>query len=338
MESSSLFLALAVSTFLFLRRRTRARPPEPIVYLNGEFLPASEARVHVDDRAFLFADGVYEVTKVQGTFIFTAAEHFARLRRGLSELRIFAGGAVEALPGVVRELYARNGFTGQSYVYIQISRGAAAPRAHAWHGTAPCPTVYASLKPYAFDFKDFSAGKSAIVEADARWSRCDIKTTSLLPNVLANQRAKEAGAYEALLTRDVGGEACVVEASHSNVFAVLRGAGGEWELVTPPLENILPGVTRGVTLARGGGDAMLLARAGVARMREGHVPLAALRDGRARELMVTASTSFVVPITRVEGVGDVGDGRVGPAALALRGAWMGWWEEDKAAWERSRQR
>ena len=326
------------------------------VYLDGAYLPAGEARVSVDDRAFLFADGVYEVTKVQGTFIFvcatlrrlrknaprithhnsvtqTEAEHFARLRRGLSELRIDYDAAAE-LPGIVRELYKRNGFSTQAYVYIQVTRGSAAPRAHAWHGTTPKPTVYASLKPYTFpSLEEFCSGKTAIVEPDQRWARCDLKTTSLLPNALANQRAKEAGAYEALFTRNVGGEECVVEASHSNVFAVLRHAGGELELVTPPLRNILPGVTRGVTLARGAGDAALLAEAGVARIREGDVPLAAIFDGSCVELMVTASTSFVTPITKVEGVGSVGDGGVGPAARALRAAWVRWWEEDCAAWE-----
>jgi len=194
--------------------------------------------------------------------------------------------------------------------------------------------VYACLKPYAFPApEEFLVGKGAILEPDSRWARCDLKTTSLLPNVLANNRAREAGAYEALFTRaGAGGEARIVEASHSNVFAVLRGADGALELVTPPLDNILPGVTRGVTLERGARDGALLAAAGVARIVEGAIPLAALADGRAVELMVTASTSFVVPITHVEGVGRVGDGAVGPAARALRAAWLRWWEEDRAAW------
>lgn len=317
-----------------------------IVYLDGNFIPSTEARVHVDDRAFLFGDGVYEVTKLArtptGVFIFTEKEHFARLRRGLSELRIDAHEAVAALPGILRELVVRNNIEGQCYCYIQITRGAAAPRSHAWAGTHVKPTVYANVKPYTFPTAAaFALGATATLEADQRWARCDLKTTSLLPNVLANQRAKEVGAYEALFTRVVDGESCVVEASHSNVFAVMLRADGARELVTPPLANILPGVTRGVTLARGAADAALLAAADVVAMREGAIPVAGLADGRVVELMVTASTSFIVAITSVvvgvEGnplagsfVGPVGDGRVGRAATALREAWAGWWHADIA--------
>jgi len=313
----------------------RARARDDVVYLDGAFVAARDARVSVDDRAFLFADAVYEVTRLRGSKIFTEAEHVARLRRGLAELRIDAGAAVDALPGVLRELMRRNALAGDAYAYVQISRGAAAPRAHAFSRGPVRPTVFARVRPYAWPAAaDFERGAAATLEPDARWARCDIKTTSLLPNVLANTRAAEAGAYEALFSRLVGGELCVVEASHSNVFFVLApdgaaAGGGAPDLVTPPLDNILPGVTRALTLARAPADAAFLRASGVRAVREAHVPVAALRDGRVREVLVTASTSFVVAITSVDGL-PVGDGTVGPVARALRDAWARWFEEGVA--------
>lgn len=321
-----------------------AAPPaspqaHPLVYLDGVFLPAKDARVSVDDRGFLFADGVYEVTKLSatsnGVFIFTEKEHFERLRRGLSELRIDAEEALAELPHIMRKLVELNAFKGQSYAYIQITRGSASPRAHAWIGGPVRPTVYVCVRPYTFPSDaEFQRGAAAITQPDQRWSRCDIKSTSLLPNVLANQRAKEAGAYEALLTRRVDevDAVCVVEASHSNVFAVLVDSSGTRELVTPPLVNILPGVTRNMIVSRGARDPQLLADAGIARIREGHIPLSSLSDGCVSEILVTASTSFVAAITSVDAE-PVGDGRVGRAATALRSAWMRWWREDESRFE-----
>lgn len=315
-----------------------APPLSPIVYLDGSFRPAKEARVSVDDRGFLFGDGVYEVTKLfstksKGVFIFTEKEHFARLRRGLSELRIDAEEALADLPRILRKLVEANGFTAESFAYIQITRGSASPRAHAWYGGPVRPSVYVCVRPYTFPSDaDFQRGASAITLPDQRWSRCDIKSISLLPNILANQRAKEAGAYEALLTRHMDGEAFIVEASHSNVFAVLIDANGNRELVTPPLRNILPGVTRNMIASRGARDAQLLAEAGVSAIRDGPIPLSALNDGRVIELIVTASTSFVVAITSVDEK-LIGDGRVGRAATALRSAWVRWWREDLRAFE-----
>jgi D-alanine transaminase len=320
-----------------------------LVYLNGEYVRVSEAKVSVDDRGFLFADGVYEVTKLSGDFIFTEALHFARLRRGLSELRIPADAALEELPGVLRKLFALNNLSGQAYAYIQITRGAAAPRNHAWHGGPEIrPTVYAIVKPYSWAAEEaFLQGCTAIAVPDTRWARCDIKTVSLLPNILANQRAKEAGAYEALLTREVewegGGKGtALVEASHSNVFAVLRQQDGSLALVTPPEENILPGITRALIMSRGRADEALLdalVAAGVGRgtresaaaaITTGHIPSAGVADGRVRELFVTASTSFVAGVTSVDGV-RVGEGAVGPVTRAVREAWMRWWAADLAA-------
>ena len=322
-----------------------------VVYLNGAYMDAKDARVSVDDRGFLFADGVYEVTRVAGEFIQCEGPHFDRLRNGLRQLQLDEG-VVDKLPGIVRELVKRNHVAGDSFVYIQVTRGGESPRAHAWAGTAVKPTVYARITPFTFPKEeDFAVGKTATVEMDMRWQMCHLKTVSLLPNVLANNRAKEAGAYEALFSRfiDPQGMLGIVEASHSNVFAVLTAPDGTKRLVTPPLRNILPGVTRGQTLERGRRDVTLmaaLAAVNVTDIVEGDIPLPAILNGACTELMVTASTSFVAPITSITNTPGgslsgqqwvkwkVGNGEVGPVATALRAAWIRWWSEDKAAHER----
>lgn len=367
------------------------------VYLNGEYVAHKDAKVSVDDRGFLFADGIYEVMKLQGKFIFTADEHLARLRRGLSDLRIQADAEVDKLPEVLRRLVEINKLEGECYCYIQVTRGAAAARAHAWHGTPVVPTVYAIVKPFSWPKAGaHEQGNGAITVPDARWARCDIKTVSLLPNILANQRAKEAGCYEALLLRPLrlthdgtalvaggtgagaGGtdgtegqlQECIVEASHSNVFAVMRHpVHGTLSVVTPPQSNILPGITRLIMNQRTPTDSVLqqaLKEAGVDTTQgtggliEAPIPLSGLKDGRILELFVTASTTFVMPVVTVDGV-PVGPpaqpqpaaetqdphsgnlvchsylpgegwvkGRVGPVSEAYRLAWQRWWAEDKA--------
>lgn len=214
-------------------------------YLNGDYMPHGDAKVPVDDRGFLFADGVYEVIKSYGGYIFTEKEHCDRLRRGLSELR-FSGcdGVVEEVMAAGKELLKRNKLeTSDATIYIQITRGCA-PRAHAFPNPPVKPTVYVIAKPFKMPpAEQLDNGVGAVTHPDQRWARCDIKSISLLPNVLANQKAKEAGCYECLLIRDGN----IVEASHSNVFAVLDGA-----LYTHPLDNILPGITRGVIVRRAG--------------------------------------------------------------------------------------
>jgi D-alanine transaminase len=314
------------SVVLVNRIYAASHTPQLTVYLDGKYVPHSEARIHVDDRGFLFSDAVYEVFKLHGDFLFTEAEHMARLRKGLTELRIDQRVA-DAVPSIVRELARRNRLmNSEAYAYIQISRGSAAPRAHAFSVGRVVPTVYVIVRPYKM--ADKIAGSSAIIEADQRWGRCDIKSTSLLANILANTRAREAGAYEALFTRSQR----IVEASHSNVFAVVRGGDGSYSLVTPPLDNILPGVTRALILRRAPLDVRFLQESGMSAhaVREGHIEVSGITDGTIVELFCTASTSFIAPITHVVGVGDIGNGSVGRVAIALRAAWLRWWDEDRA--------
>jgi D-alanine transaminase len=271
---------------------------EAVVYLNGVYVQESCALIKVSDRGFLFADGVYEVTRAEpGSHLFLEAAHLRRLARGLRELRIDAPGLLSSLPGIARELLRANGLCdATATVYVQVTRGAHSPRAHVFPPAGTPATVYVAARPLAVPAA--AAGASAVCVPDERWARCDLKTVSLLPNVLAKQRAAEAGAYEALLVR--GG--AVVEASHSNAFAVLDG-----ELWTAPLDNILPGVSRAVIVERAHELGLTVV--------ERAIPLERLAS--ASEVFVSSTGPDVQAITSVDGK-PVADGAVGPVVLALR--------------------
>lgn len=272
-----------------------------LVYLNGDYLPHADARVSVDDRGFLFADGLYEVARVYGGRIFLMDDHLRRLAAGVRALRIPCE-RVHELAGVAERLLDENRLrTGDAIVYIQITRGAA-PRAHPFPPPDVPPTVYVMVKafePYPAAYWD--EGVAAITLPDTRWTRCDIKSVSLLPNVLANQAAKEAGAFEALFVRD----GVVIEGSHSNLFGVLDG-----ELLTfPECNYILAGITRERVLA-------LAAQLGVLA-REGAIPFDRLFQ--TSELFLSGTTTEVMPVVRVDGRA-IGDGRPGPVTRRLQDA------------------
>jgi len=338
-------MALTASRSLLLRAPRRAisssapapAPAPQLAYLRadgaaaGAYLPPAECKVRVDDRGFTFADSLYEVAKSYGGgALFTWAPHLARLRRGLDALRIGADDAerdalLAEVTAAARALLRRNALDApgqRATVYVQITRGSTAPRAHAFPPAPAPPNVFVAAKPFAEPPEQWlSGGVGGVTVPDTRWARCDLKTTGLLANVLANQQAKAAGAYEALFLRGAGADCAAVEASHSNVFAVVGG-----ELVTHPLgDNILPGITREVILRRAG-------ELGV-RAREGRVLLSDLRPGgRATELFTTATTTEIMPIVRLDGqaMGSSG-GAVGPVARKLREAWPRWVAEDVAS-------
>lgn len=272
--------------------------PEPIVYLGGRFLPKSEAHVSPDDRGFLFADGAYEVVRFYGGRPFALAEHLERLARSLAALRI-EGVEVEEIGEIARRLVRENGLA-EATCYVQITRGAA-PRRHAFPAPGTPPSVYASAAPLEVDPARWEHGASVILVPDERWARCDIKSIALLPNILAHQRAREAGADEAVLVR----EGVVTEGSHTNVAAVFGG-----RLVTHPEgPRILPGVTRRVVLG-------LCKMLGIP-VEERPIPAEALP--RADEVMILSTTSEVLPVVRVDGR-EVGGGVPGPVARRLLAA------------------
>ncbi len=273
-----------------------------IVYLNGQYVPATEAKVSVDDRGFLFADGVYEVIRVYDGRPFLAEPHYDRLRRGLAAIRITAD-PTDAIRTAAERLIDENDLrSGDATIYIQVTRGAA-PRRHSFPDGNVTPTTFVTVKPFrqhpALYWDD---GVSTITTPDTRWSRCDIKSIALLPNVLANQMAKEAGAFEALFVRD----GVLIEGSHSNLAGVLNDT-----VVTYPVCNyILPGITRRFVLD--------LAQELGLPVREGAILVEELPH--VQELFLTGTTTEVMPITKLDGR-PVADGKPGPVARRLQKAY-----------------
>lgn len=265
------------------------------VYLNGEFLAPDAAKVSVFDRGFVFADGVYEVIPAYGGRLFRLAQHLERLEQSLDGIRLQNPLSAAAWGAVFERLLAQFGNADQ-YVYLQITRGAA-PRDHAFPAGI-APTVFAFAK--RIDYPSASLveqGVTAVTLPDIRWSRCDIKSIALLPNVLMRQQAVDSGAAEAILLR----EGCVTEGAASNVFVVYRK-----QLLTPPNgPYILPGITRDLVVE--------LARASAVDFAERPIAEAELRG--ADEVWMTSSTKEILPIVRIDGR-PVGSGR--PGALHAR--------------------
>lgn len=266
-----------------------------IAYYNGAFLPRQEIRVSPDDRAFLFADGVYEYFRFYGGLPFAMEYHMDRLARSLRELRIEAID-IATIPPIIERLVRENGLE-EAGVYLQISRGAA-PRTHAFPAGAVSPTVYAFADYCGFPAERWERGIAVTLVPDQRWARCDIKSTALLPNVLANQRAKEGGFEEAVFVRD----GFVTEGSHTNVFAVIGG-----RLITYPDSNyVLPGVTRRVVLevAHETGTPVDLR------------PFSVTELLAADEAFITSSSEEVLPVVRVDGH-TIASGVPGPVSKKL---------------------
>ena len=250
------------------------------VYLNGQYLPDDRALISPLDRGFTYGDGVYEVIRAYNGKIFLLAEHFSRLASSCAKLRI--GAHLTPLEAVPARLLAENGLTGDALIYLQITRGAA-PRSHLFPPPETRPTVFAM----AWAFKPNPAladpGASTVLEPDVRWSRCDIKVTSLIPNSFAAQRARDLGAHEGLFVRD----GAVLEGSLSNFFAVADG-----EVRTAPLSNyILAGITRAVVLD--------LCREHRIPCRE--TPVFATELADADELFLTSTVYDVVPVDCLDG-------------------------------------
>ncbi|HVM43753.1 MAG TPA: aminotransferase class IV [Gemmatimonadales bacterium] len=250
------------------------------VYLNGQYLPDAKALISPLDRGFTYGDGVYEVIRAYHGKIFLLAEHFARLASSCAKMRI--GAHLTPLEEVPDRLLRDNGLAGDALIYLQITRGAA-PRSHVFPPADTRPTVFALAWSFTKNPVLDAPGAVAILEPDVRWSRCDIKVTSLVPNSFAAQRAKELGAHEGLFVRD----GVVQEGSLSNFFAVFDG-----EVRTAPLSNyILPGITRAVVLD--------LCREHGIPCRE--TPVFATELGDADELFLTSTVYDVVPIDCLDG-------------------------------------
>jgi len=270
-----------------------------IVHLNGQFLPKEQASISPDDRGFLFADGAYEVVRAYRGHLFRAREHWERFDASLQALRIPRPAHLD-YSAVCAELLHRNQLADtEATVYLQVSRGAA-PRKHAFP-TAVAPTVYGFAAPFTNPLEKWAAGVKVITVPDQRWARCDIKSISLLPNVLANQLAQEAGAHEAVLVRD----GFALEGSLSNFAVVLDGV-----VHTAPRSNyILPGVTRLVALG-------LCSAMGIP-VKEFPVAESELRC--AQEAMLFGTTNEVMPVVQINDR-TLGNGQPGPITRQLQQA------------------
>lgn len=273
-----------------------------LVYLNGDWIPAEEARVSVFDRGFIFGDSVYEVIPVYGHRPFRARAHIERLKICLNEVGMnkqdlgidwatFLDRLVETLP------------SGDGSIYVQITRGTA-PRQHGFPSNAPL-TVFAYARPKpAGSTNPASSGIKAILLDDMRWSRCDIKSTSLIANVLLVEKALQQGAEEALLVRD----GFVYEGAVSNLFIVKSGA-----LITAPRSHlILSGITRDVVLE-------LAVSRNIAVTQRAPTTDELLT---ADEVLITSSTREITPVTLVNAQ-KVGDGAPGPVFHDLYTAFQG---------------
>lgn len=272
-----------------------------LAYLNGHFLPRASASIPVDDRGFVFGDGVYEVWRAVGGSLFESERHLARLQRGLDQLEIPRPDLArrDRLHEIARRLLTDSDLLeGDATLYVEITRGVA-PRTHQFPAGPVAPTVYATVNRLVTPEDIRSRGAACVTVPDVRWLRCDIKSVQLLPNVLAKQVAAKAGAIEAIMVRD----GVVTEGSHTNVVAVLDGT-----LRTHPANNlILEGITRTVVLE--------IARALGMSVRE-----EAFRDGdlaRVEELFLVGTTTDVMPIARLNGR-PVGGGTPGPVAGRLQ--------------------
>lgn len=249
--------------------------------LNGTFLPLEDTCVPVMDRGFLFGDGVYEVIPVYGGKLFRLAHHLQRLGNSLDAVRIGNPLSDTEWETMLRELVRRNEGTDQA-VYLQVTRGVAATRDHAFPA-ATRPTLFAMSTPMATAVDiDSIIGITAITLPDIRWKHCNIKAITLLPNVMLRQQAVDAGAAEAILIKD----GYAIEGAASNIFIVKDG-----RLVTPPNgPALLPGITRDLIIE--------LAAAHTIPLREADITTAELFS--ADEIWLTSSTREISPVTRLD--------------------------------------
>lgn len=272
-----------------------------VVYVNGKFLPRAEAVVSVEDRGFVFGDGVYEVLRAIRGRLFATRFHNERLEKSLDGVRITlrADDSPSSFVDIGRQLLRDNGLLdGEATLYIQVTRGATT-RAHHFPVTDIAPTIYISAARFTPFTELGETGAAAITHPDLRWGRCDLKTLNLLPNVLASQTAKEQGAFEAMLIRD----GVVTEGAKTNFFGVVDGT-----LRTHPCDShILPGITRSVLRD-------LAAQVGI-ELDES--PITVDEIPGLSELFLTGTTTDVMPVVQLDGR-YVGDGKPGELTRKLQ--------------------
>jgi len=274
-----------------------------IAYVAGQYLPHRLAAVHIEDRGYQFADGVYEVIAVVDGHLVDKERHLTRLRRSLAELRIARPMPDSALTIVIREVVRRNG-VDTGIVYLQVTRGAA-PREHAFPKAGKPTLVVTSRRTRPPDPKLGQEGIAVITIPDIRWQRCDIKSVALVANVLGKQQAKEAGAYEAW---QVDRDGRITEGTSTNAWIVTA----DNTVVTRAADTaILNGVTRAAVFE-------ILDRAGYRLVER---PFTVAEAKAAREAFLTSTTADLLPVVRIDGA-PVGEGRPGRLSQELRAAYF----------------
>ncbi|WP_119165483.1 D-amino-acid transaminase [Algihabitans albus] len=276
-------------------------------YVNGRYLSHAKAAVHIEDRGYQFADGVYEVVPVHNGILVDESLHLDRLERSLGELRIAMPMRREALKLISREVMRRNHLSN-GFLYLQITRGVA-PRDHKFPVAAKPAVVMTVRQMKPASKEKLEAGVSVITVPDIRWARRDIKSVSLLPNCLAKQQAHEAGALEAWM---VDGEGQVTEGTSTNAWIITQ----DNVLVTRNAnQDILNGITRVALLER-------VAEEGVTFEERSFTVEEALS---AKEAFITSSTNYVMPVTAIDGKA-VGNGHPGLLTMKLREAYVSYIE------------
>lgn len=267
-----------------------------IGFLNGAFTSLDQVKVSIEDRGFQFGDGVYEVVRTYGGVPFQLDAHLERLERSAHAIHLGMPGRAAGWKDWVLEGIKRSGYS-ECKVYVQVTRGVA-PRDHLFPDRA-APTIVISVREMrALDQNLRRTGVVVVTTEDLRWGRCDIKSINLLPNVLARQRAFEAGAFEAILVR----QGMVTEGAVSNVMMVSAG-----RVITPPEgAHILSGVTRQLVIGQA-------RKAGIS-VEERNIGLEEFRH--AEEVFITGTTVEVLPVVRVDDV-SVGSGHPGHLTVRL---------------------
>jgi len=269
-----------------------------ICFFNGQFLELSEIKVSPFDRGFLFADGVYESIRTYNKKLFRYEDHLARLRRSLKETRIEFK-EINALENIIYELMIKNDIEDEAVAYLQITRGSAIPRTHSFPQEKISPSIFISVQELKESTEEQTNGVKVILQEDVRWLRCDIKSTSLLPVVLASQKATEENAAEAILVRD----GMITEGTHTNFFAVKN----ETLYTAPKSKLILEGITRKVVLE--------LCEKFKIDFREEFINKDDLKS--FDEFFITSTTKEITPVTSID-YWTINEGNPGKITMSLQ--------------------
>ncbi|MCW9064947.1 MAG: D-amino-acid transaminase [Ignavibacteriaceae bacterium] len=269
-----------------------------LVFLNNRILSLDEANISPFDRGFLFADGVYESIRTYNKKLFRFRDHLDRLKRSLKETRIDFK-ELESLENIIYELIKKNNIEGEALVYLQITRGSAISRTHSFPKEKILSTLFISAKAFKEDIEEQEKGVKVILQEDIRWLRCDIKSTSLLPVVLANQKAIEEDAVEAILVRD----GVITEGTHTNFFAVKD----ETVFTAPKSRLILEGITRKVVLG--------FCEKFKVDFREEFINKDEIKN--YTEFFITSTTKEITPVTTID-YWTINKGEVGKITKSLQ--------------------